>query len=110
MYSQTLCAGGSAKFLLLPEAGHKGSSHMLMMDKNNLQIADLIIGWMLLAELGIRRQLWELDIYDRADVVEALDVAVERDANAAIQETRKAVSRPSLESETGRHHHPRAIQ
>ena len=33
------------KFLLLPEAGHKGNSHMLMMDKNNLQIADLIIGW-----------------------------------------------------------------
>jgi hypothetical protein len=39
-------AGGSAKFLLLPEAGHKGNSHMLMMDKNNLQIADLIIGWL----------------------------------------------------------------
>mgnify|MGYP006958848778 CR=1 FL=1 len=29
--------------MLLPEAGHKGNSHMLMMDKNNLQIADLII-------------------------------------------------------------------
>ena len=39
-------AGGSAKFLLLPEAGQKGNSHMLMMDKNNLQIADLIIGWL----------------------------------------------------------------
>jgi pimeloyl-ACP methyl ester carboxylesterase len=39
-------AGGSAKFLLLPEAGHKGNSHMLMMDKNNLAIADLIIGWL----------------------------------------------------------------
>src|SRR6266481_1897540 len=38
--------GGSAKFLLLPEAGHKGNSHMLMMDKNNLEIADLIIGWL----------------------------------------------------------------
>jgi hypothetical protein len=38
-------AGGRAKFLLLPEAGHKGNSHMLMMDKNNLAIADLIIGW-----------------------------------------------------------------
>src|SRR6266571_3102473 len=38
-------AGGAAKFLLLPEAGHKGNSHMLMLDKNNLQIADLIIGW-----------------------------------------------------------------
>jgi pimeloyl-ACP methyl ester carboxylesterase len=39
-------AGGAAKFLLLPEAGHKGNSHMLMLDKNNLQIADLIINWL----------------------------------------------------------------
>ena len=38
--------GGSAKFLLLPEAGHKGNSHMLMMDKNNLAVADLIIAWL----------------------------------------------------------------
>jgi len=38
-------AGGSGKFLLLPELGIKGNSHMMMMDKNNLQIADLIIGW-----------------------------------------------------------------
>jgi hypothetical protein len=37
--------GGPLEFLLLPEAGHKGNSHMLMMDKNNLAIADLIIGW-----------------------------------------------------------------
>ncbi|HEY6258041.1 MAG TPA: hypothetical protein VIY51_19835 [Xanthobacteraceae bacterium] len=39
-------AGGSAKFLYLPALGIKGNSHMLMMDKNNLQIADLIIGWL----------------------------------------------------------------
>jgi hypothetical protein len=38
--------GGAAKFLLLPEAGHKGNTHMLMMDRNNLEIADLIIGWL----------------------------------------------------------------
>ncbi|HKA70940.1 MAG TPA: hypothetical protein VKE26_03995 [Xanthobacteraceae bacterium] len=38
-------AGGKAKFLLLPEAGQKGNSHMLMMDKNNLQIADMIMNW-----------------------------------------------------------------
>jgi pimeloyl-ACP methyl ester carboxylesterase len=38
-------AGGSAKFLSLPAAGIKGNGHMLMMEKNNLQIADLIIGW-----------------------------------------------------------------
>ncbi len=25
--------------------GIKGNSHMLMQDKNNLQLADLIIGW-----------------------------------------------------------------
>ena len=38
-------AGGAAKYLLLPEVGQKGNSHMLMLDKNNLAIADLIIGW-----------------------------------------------------------------
>ena len=36
----------SAKFLLLPKTKQKNNSHMLMMDKNNLQIADLIIGWL----------------------------------------------------------------
>jgi pimeloyl-ACP methyl ester carboxylesterase len=39
-------AGGTAKFMLLPALGIKGNSHMLMMDKNNIQIADLIIGWL----------------------------------------------------------------
>jgi pimeloyl-ACP methyl ester carboxylesterase len=39
-------AGGTAKFLYLPGLGIKGNSHMLMMDKNNIQIADLIIGWL----------------------------------------------------------------
>jgi pimeloyl-ACP methyl ester carboxylesterase len=39
-------AGGAAKLLLLPEAGQEGNSHMLMMDKNNLQVADLIMGWL----------------------------------------------------------------
>ena len=38
-------AGGKGKFLILPEAGLKGNSHMMMMDKNNLQVADLLIGW-----------------------------------------------------------------
>jgi hypothetical protein len=38
-------AGGNARYLLLPEVGQKGNSHMLMLDKNNLAIADLIIGW-----------------------------------------------------------------
>jgi len=37
--------GGRATFLLLPEAGIPGNSHMLMMDKNNLQIAELLRKW-----------------------------------------------------------------
>jgi pimeloyl-ACP methyl ester carboxylesterase len=39
-------ARGSARLLLLPEAGQKGNTHMLMLDKNNLAVADLIIGWL----------------------------------------------------------------
>jgi pimeloyl-ACP methyl ester carboxylesterase len=37
--------GGSGKFLLLPENGIPGNSHMMMMDKNNLQVAGLIRKW-----------------------------------------------------------------
>ena len=37
--------GGRATFLLLPDAGVKGNSHMMMMDRNNLQVADLIRKW-----------------------------------------------------------------
>src|SRR5215475_7587830 len=37
--------GGRAAFLLLPENGIPGNSHMMMMDKNNLQIAGLIRKW-----------------------------------------------------------------
>jgi pimeloyl-ACP methyl ester carboxylesterase len=39
-------AGGKARFLLLPTLGIKGNGHMMMMDKNNLQIADVIIDWL----------------------------------------------------------------
>ena len=38
-------AGGDAQMMSLPEMGIKGNSHMLMQDKNNLQLADLILGW-----------------------------------------------------------------
>src|SRR5262249_30008732 len=38
-------AGGDAAMMHLPEMGIKGNSHMLMQDKNNLQLADLILGW-----------------------------------------------------------------
>jgi hypothetical protein len=38
-------AGGDAQMMYLPKMGVKGNSHMLMQDKNNLQLADLILGW-----------------------------------------------------------------
>jgi hypothetical protein len=38
-------AGGNSTFLLLPENGIAGNSHMMMMDRNNLQIAGLIRKW-----------------------------------------------------------------
>ena len=37
-------AGGDAQMMSLPKMGIKGNSHMLMQDKNNLQLADLISG------------------------------------------------------------------
>jgi hypothetical protein len=39
-------AGGDAQMMHLPKMGIKGNSHMLMQDKNSLQLADLIIGWL----------------------------------------------------------------
>jgi pimeloyl-ACP methyl ester carboxylesterase len=39
-------AGGVADKLLLPEAGLKGNSHMLMMDRNSDEVAALIQQWM----------------------------------------------------------------
>ncbi len=42
---QINAAGGNAQFWHLPELGLHGNSHMLMMDRNNLQIADLILAW-----------------------------------------------------------------
>lgn len=38
-------AGGDAEMMSLPKMGIKGNSHMLMQDKNNLQLADLILKW-----------------------------------------------------------------
>jgi pimeloyl-ACP methyl ester carboxylesterase len=38
-------AGGQAEMLAPPERGIRGNSHMIMQDKNNLQIADLILQW-----------------------------------------------------------------
>ena len=39
-------AGGSVDVVNLPEVGIKGNSHMLMMDKNNGEVADLIQKWL----------------------------------------------------------------
>ena len=39
-------AGGSADVVDLPKAGISGNSHMMMMDKNNTEIAALIQTWL----------------------------------------------------------------
>src|SRR5436309_1094840 len=39
-------AGGRVEVLDLPNAGMRGNSHMLMMDRNNLQVASLIQQWL----------------------------------------------------------------
>jgi pimeloyl-ACP methyl ester carboxylesterase len=38
-------AGGDAQMLNPPDRSIRGNSHMIMQDKNNLQIADLILQW-----------------------------------------------------------------
>lgn len=37
--------GGNASMIYLPEKGILGNSHMIMQDKNSLQVADLIMKW-----------------------------------------------------------------
>ena len=38
-------AGGRIQNVVLPEVGIRGNSHMLMQDRNNLQIADWLLAW-----------------------------------------------------------------
>ena len=38
-------AGGRATLVVLPERGIRGNSHMFMQDKNNLQVADVVLDW-----------------------------------------------------------------
>jgi hypothetical protein len=38
-------AGGDMTFISLPAIGIHGNSHMMMLDHNNLQVADVIIDW-----------------------------------------------------------------
>jgi hypothetical protein len=45
LISRVTSLGGHAQMLNPPERGIRGNSHMIMQDKNNLQIADLILQW-----------------------------------------------------------------
>jgi pimeloyl-ACP methyl ester carboxylesterase len=38
-------AGGDTEMMYLPKLGIKGNSHMLMQDRNNLELADLLMDW-----------------------------------------------------------------
>ena len=38
-------AGGKAELVMLPDMGIRGNSHMLMQDRNSLEIADWLVGW-----------------------------------------------------------------
>jgi hypothetical protein len=38
-------AGGDMSFISLPAIGIHGNSHMMMLDHNNLEVADVIIDW-----------------------------------------------------------------
>lgn len=39
-------AHGTAQMFSLPQKGIRGNSHLVMMDKNNLQVADLMLDWL----------------------------------------------------------------
>lgn len=39
--------GGNATLLHTPDEDLRGNSHMMMQDRNNLQIADLMIKWIM---------------------------------------------------------------
>jgi hypothetical protein len=45
-FEQVKAAGGSAEVIDLPKIGIRGNSHMMMMDKNNQQIAEIIQNWL----------------------------------------------------------------
>jgi hypothetical protein len=38
-------AGGDMTFIAPPDAVLRGNSHMFMQDKNNLQVADILLDW-----------------------------------------------------------------
>lgn len=43
--ARIVAAGGDVTVLHLPARGIRGNSHMMMMDTNNLEVADLILEW-----------------------------------------------------------------
>ncbi len=45
MCREFVAAGGKAELVLLPEIGIPGNSHMLMQDKNSLEVADWLAAW-----------------------------------------------------------------
>lgn len=49
-------AGGRARMLHPPEMGIRGNSHMIMQDRNHLQIADMILAWIRQEVTGRRRR------------------------------------------------------
>ncbi|HTP96877.1 MAG TPA: esterase [Burkholderiales bacterium] len=52
-YDTVRAAGGKVDVINLPQAGVPGNSHMMMMDRNNLQVAGIIQKW--LADQGLYR-------------------------------------------------------
>jgi pimeloyl-ACP methyl ester carboxylesterase len=47
-------AGGDGTVLVLPDVGISGNTHMMMMDSNNEQIADIVEGWIKDHVRGVR--------------------------------------------------------
>jgi acetyl esterase/lipase len=47
-------AGVQAEWFDLPKMGHKGNSHMLMMDRNSDQIAGLVNDWLVAKGLAAK--------------------------------------------------------
>ena len=45
LIARVKAAGGRAEMLAPPDRGIRGNSHMIMQDRNHLQVADLILTW-----------------------------------------------------------------
>jgi multimeric flavodoxin WrbA len=46
MAASARAAGGSIEIINLPDHGIKGNTHMMMMDKNNGEVASVIQDWL----------------------------------------------------------------